>query len=867
MDCSETPRRNSCVRSFARFTLAVLLVCAFVAAPAALADEPYARTRTYDLQNARIQLRFDLEHKRVMGEVTHTLAPLRDGLTQLEFDSVDLKILSVTVAGRAAKYETTATKVIVKLDKAARAGEKIDVDIRYEGTPKKGVVFILPDKNYPNRPAHLWTQGEAEEIRYLIPIYDYPNDKTTSEMIATVPKSWLTVSNGTLVGVKDNPDGTKTWDWKQSQPHSTYLISLVAGELEEIQESWRNRPVTYYVPRGEKDRITPTFARTRAMLDLLSEKYGVVYPWDKYAQVAVEEHFGGMEHTSATTLTAGALLPPQIAAESRDGADGLIVHEMAHQWFGDLVTCKDWGHLWINEGFATHAEYLWDEKKFGPDEAAYDFWQASNSWMRGSALYGKPIVRHDFTDSNENGGNVYTKAGLVLEMLRRELGDADFSRSMKLFLEKNRYQAVVTADVVRAIEEATGKNEDFFFDQWIYGAGAPKFQVSYTYDEAAKQVKLTVKQTQKVEGDVHLFTVPLEVEITTAQGAKSQRISVSKAEETFTFPADAKPLLVLFDKGDMILKSLEFKKEWQELVYQVRNASAVTDRLDATRALGEIKGNDDVVAALGAAAQGDKFWAVRSEALRALGRIGGPAAQKQILGALGEKEPWVRRVAVSLMGAFKEDPSVVGTLEKIYREDKTYDVRTATLGALAQQKAPSAFETLRQAVGTESPDDRLRIAALRALGGLGDDRAVLLLSEWSATGKPINVRGAAISGLGRLAKNDKQITQKLLGYLDEPYQNLRFNTVFALVERGDTDAIAPLEKLAASPDLGEGMADFIRGQLARLKPRPAGAQPGAPGGAGSPRARPRRKARGRRISKSFRPSRSCKKIQTKSRNG
>jgi len=831
MDRSELPRRIVRVCSFSRFALAVLLVFVLVAAPAALADEPYARTRTYDLQNARIQLRFDLEHKRVMGEVTHTLAPLRNGLTQLEFDSVDLKILSVRVAGRPAKYETTATKLIVNLDKAPCAGEKIDVDIRYEGTPKKGVVFILPDKNYPNRPAHLWTQGEAEEIRYLIPIYDYPNDKTTSEMIATVPKHWLTVSNGTLLGVKNNPDGTKTWDWKQSQPHSTYLISLVAGELEEVQESWRNRPVTYYVPRGEKDRITPTFARTRAMLDLLSEKYGVAYPWDKYAQVAVEEHFGGMEHTSATTLTAGTLLPPEFVQESREGADGLIVHEMAHQWFGDLVTCKDWGHLWINEGFATHAEYLWDEKRFGPDAAAYDFWQSSNLWMRGSALYGKPIVRHDFTDSNENSGNVYTKAGLVIEMLRRELGAADFTRSVKLFLEKNRYQTAVTADVIRAIEEATGKNVDLFFDQWIYGAGAPKFQVSYTYDDTAKQVKLTVKQTQKVEGDVHLFRVPVEVEITTAQGAKSHRISVSKAEETFTLPADARPLMVLFDKGDMILKSLDFKKEWQELVYQVRNASAVPDRLDAVRGLGEIKGNEEVVAALGAAAQGDGFWAVRSEALRALGHIGGPAAQKQILASLGEKEPWVRRVAVSLMGAFKDDASVVGTLEKIYREDKTYDVRTAALGALAQQKAPSAFELLQQAVRTESPDDRLRIAALRALGGLGDDRAVPLMVEWSATGKPVSVRAAAIFSLGRLAKNDKEITRRLVGFLEEPYQNLRFNTVFALVERGDQDAIAPLEKLAADPSVGEGMADFIRGQVVRLKPRPAGAQPGAPGGA------------------------------------
>ena len=254
--------------------LAVLCLC-----PALRADEPYARSRDYDLQNARIQLRFDLNQKKVIGDVTHTLAPLRDGLTRLEFDSVNLTISSVSVGGAPARFETTATSLIVPLGRPTKTAEKLDVRIRYEGRPqRRGVFFILPDKNYPNRPAHLWTQGEAEDTRYYIPIYDYPNDLTTSEMIVTVPRGWLTLSNGTLVSVKDEPDGMKTWSWRQSQPHAVYLISLVAGEFEEARETWGNIPVTYYVPRGMADRIAPTFKNTRAMLDYFSEITGVPYP-------------------------------------------------------------------------------------------------------------------------------------------------------------------------------------------------------------------------------------------------------------------------------------------------------------------------------------------------------------------------------------------------------------------------------------------------------------------------------------------------------------------------------------------------------------------------------------------------------------
>ena len=243
---------------------AILLSIASLLLPApGRADEPYARSRDYDLQNVKTHLWFDTDQRKVRGEVTHSIAMLRDDLSQIKFDSVDLKIEAVTVDGKEAKFSTTDKELIVSLGIPPSRANVTKIFIRYEGQPKKGLYFVLPDKNYPNRPTEVWTQGEAEDTRYYIPIYDYPNDRTTSEMMLTVPATWITISNGQLVSVKDEADGTKTWDWKQSEPLSTYLITAVAGEFVEKKDTWRGMPVRYVVPRGEEDTIDSTFARTK----------------------------------------------------------------------------------------------------------------------------------------------------------------------------------------------------------------------------------------------------------------------------------------------------------------------------------------------------------------------------------------------------------------------------------------------------------------------------------------------------------------------------------------------------------------------------------------------------------------------------
>jgi len=726
------------------------------------------------------------------------------------------------VNGKDAPFDLHDDKLSVHLAQPAKSGEKFEVELKYEGKPTSGLYFILPDKDDPARAKEIWTQGEAEDTHHYIPIYDYPNDRTTSEMILTVPADWLTVSNGKLLSIQDTPDGQKTWTWRQSLPVSTYLISFVAGEYQQKKDSWRNLPVTYSVPRGMEDTIEPTFAHTKEMLDFFSNRFGVPYPWDQYAQTAVDDFVAsGMENVSATTLATRDMLRPELAREKPEAADSLISHEMTHQWFGDLVTCKDWTNTWLNEGFATFGASLWEEHFYGQDASSYRYWRDQNSWMQSRELFPIPIVTRNINDSVEYEGNVYDKAGWVIHMLREQLGDEAFFRAIKHYLETYRLQNVVSADLAKAIEESSGTNVDQFFDQWIYGAGAPRFVVRSTYDEAGKKVNLEVTQTQKLDTHVGLFRVAIEVAINTSSGEKLFPIEVSKADETFSFAVDGVPLMVLFDKGDKILKSVDFQKSPEEWIRQLREAPDVPDRADAAFALGGLRDNEAAAKALGDAARHDKFWGVREEALRALGRMNATPARKEVLAALSNSQPWVRAVAVDQLGRFHGDEEVAKRLENIYKDDKAYTVRGAALQSLALDKAPDAESTLEAALATTSPDDVLRSGALRAMGSLGDSKGVPALLEWSSPGKPSGLRGIAIGSLGRVDLKNHDVTQRLISYLNESSFDIKFATVFALGRRGDPSAIEPMEALLKSGQLSIGVPHAVEDLIAELKAKAA----------------------------------------------
>jgi aminopeptidase N len=817
--CKE-PKRDLKLARLAEVVLAVALALAAGVALPARGDEPYARSKDYDLQHSKIALKFDVEKKQVIGDVVHSLTILQEGTTKIWFDSVGLNIHTVTVNKAAAKFETTDDRLIVMLPGPAKLSEKFDVEIKYDGKPTKGMYFILPDKDYPERPKQIWTQGESEDTRNYLPTYDEPNDRLTTETILTVPASWVTIANGKLLSVTEAGSDMKIWTWKESQPSSTYLFTVVAGEFDEKKEAWRGIPVTYFAPKGRGDRLEINYNRTPQMMDLFSKRFGVEYPWEQYAQVMVDDFVaGGMENSSATTNTSESLVDPKLVTEYPLGQDDLISHELTHQWFGDLVTCKDWANVWLNEGFATFGEVIWREAHYGNDRADYERWKEAREWFGRANLFKKPMVRRDFAeDSDEFDENAYGKGGWVLYMLRRQLGEDAFYAGLKHYLQTNRGKNVVTADFAKAIEEATHRNIDEFLGQWVYGAGAPRFDVKYAYDEAKHQVALTVKQTQKREGAVGLFRVPVGVEITTASGPKLYDIVVAKEEKIYTFPADHAPLMVLFDHGGQLLEETDFHKEKKEWIYQLKNASEVADRANAATTLGRLHGDEEAATALGNAARSDRADGVREVAAEALSELGGAAALKELLEALkAQGKPWVRHAQVTGLGSFKGDAAVGARLEEIARKDSSFRARAAALEALGAAKTAGAFETLSAAAAADSPDGLLRKAALRSFAMLGDDRAVPILKEWASVGKPIDTRTAAFYSLARLKKDDKEITEMIAAFMNEPRFSIRLAAINALGWRGDASAIPALEAMLKKDDLSIEMVPMIKRNIARLR--------------------------------------------------
>ncbi len=360
------------------------------------------------------------------------------------------------------------------------AGAKAQVTIQYEVTPDKGLYFRTAEMGYAAGDTQLWTQGEPEDHQHWYPSHDYPNEKFTTEVICHLPEGMEALSNGRLVSqTKDEETGLVAFHWLQDKVHVNYLVSLVAGHFEKIEAKHRDIPIALYVPPSENDQLANTFRDTTKIMAFFEKEIGVPYPWDKYYNVcAIDYMMGGMENTSLTTLTQGTLFSD--ASENLHSSRSLDAHELAHQWFGDLVTCRDWSHLWLNEGFATYYSLLYDKELLGQDYFKHRLYGNARG-IFGNANDTIPIVYQGYNNPMEQFSfRAYPKGGWVLHMLRSELGEDLFRRCVKTYLERHQYKTVVTQDLVEIFEELSGRSLSQFFDQWVYLSGYPEISVKYS---------------------------------------------------------------------------------------------------------------------------------------------------------------------------------------------------------------------------------------------------------------------------------------------------------------------------------------------------------------------------------------------------
>ncbi|MBV8083927.1 MAG: M1 family metallopeptidase, partial [Chloroflexi bacterium] len=558
-------------------------------------DTPhYAPDRFYRAQHLRLEVQVDPARKRIEGTATYTLKPSQvaagDETPPIVLDAAEMEVLDVTSAK---SWSHDDGKLRIEPEEAS--GE-MTVAIRYAAEPRKGMYFLEPDEGYPDRPRQVWTQCQAEDARYWLPSFDFPNQKLTTELIATVPDGLTVVSNGELV----EHSGSR-WHFRQEVPHPAYLMTFAAANFSLVEDRWRDVPVQYFVQPGREDDAKRAFGNTPAMMEFFSEATGVAYPYVKYAQVAAADFiYGGMENTSATTQTDRTLHDER--AHLDFSSDPLVSHELAHQWFGDLITCRDWGHGWLNESFATYFESLWREHHLGRDEGLYDVFELVQAYL-GEARdrYRRPIVTNVYHDpSDVFDRHLYEKGGAVLHMLRTQLGDEAWWASIHHYLERHRGGNVVTHDLQRAIEDVTGRNLEPFFHQWVFSAGHPDLKVSYSWDAKARLASVGVKQTQASGKDEPKPPV-YDVEFQLGLDDRLVPVHLDAAERTFAVHCDEQPKRIRFAPGGQFaLKTAEYDLPGLMLRRQLAEDEDPLLRIDAAKALGKKADRESVTALAGA---------------------------------------------------------------------------------------------------------------------------------------------------------------------------------------------------------------------------------------------------------------------------
>jgi aminopeptidase N len=813
----------------------------------------YIPSHDFDTQNIVLNLRFDWKSEEAIGTEALTFSPLVKNLRTVMLDAANMTIGSVALqSGSQLQFaqDEAHQKLSISLDRFYQPGESQTLLIVYHtnGTAATksingggGLSFIQPTKGDPTRPRQIWSQGESVYAHYWYPCYDSPNDFFTSEIVATVEKPLSVISNGRLVNTRDNTDGTRTFDWKIEQPHASYLTSIVVGEYVPVGGEYEGIPVQTYVYSNEVEAGKVTSARLVDMVKFFSEKTGVKYPYAKYAQTVARDFNGGMENISATTQTDQMIHDAR--TELDKSSDSIQSHELAHQWFGDLITCRTWADIWLNESFATYFQALWDEQHLGHDDFLSldvgnnqkDYLQA---WQRGQR---RPIVTKNYSNPDAVFDTyAYPRGGAVLHMLRKYLGDDNWWRAIHYYLTKYAHQPVETEQFRIAIEESTGQSMDRFFDQWLYRMGHPVFSVSQKYDSSSHHLLLTVRQEQKPDTttsypQVTYFETPVDIEIGTANKTRVERVKIEpKEEQTFTFDVDSDPLLVDFDYESTLIKELKFEKTTTALIYQLSHDRDVMGRFWALGELKEKLSNDSldtneraaISSAIEASVGGDQYWGMRSAAATDLAGIAGSQVRDCLVAGTKDNDARVRVAAVKALAA-TNDPSLAGLYENLL-SDKSYAVIRAAAKGLGATKAPSAYARLRGLAGEPSWHGTIAASALAGLAELGDKRAMNEALRYARANEP-DLRAQALRLLGRVGKGDPRtfdlIAQGLIDSAETASLTVSFAASGALVELGDprgADLIARVRKGIANADIQETLLQ----QEAALRQKSTSAGPG-----------------------------------------
>lgn len=685
-------------------------------------------SRDYDQKHVKLDLKFSFEEGKVMGKEEFTFSPLADNFTKLVLHSKTTEVNSVKLNGKELTFSNDENYLFINLDKSYNRNDELTIHIDYTSLPSRGMYFFHPTEEIPEIPYQIWTQGQDDYNRHWYPAYDLPDDKLTSELLITVPEKYKAISNGNLVSEKKNSDKTISYHWKMDKPYPNYLTTVIVGEYHQVSENVRGTVLEYNMPPEWSDNAEYTYGRTPSMINFFSDIIAP-YPYERYAQTSVQDfEHGGMENVTSTTLN--RRIHHTASARPNFSPDDLIAHELAHQWFGDYLTCRTWDHIWLNEGFATYFTDLWIEDEHGWDAFLFKRYTQNNDYYNEVAAHPfnkvEPGVKEKIP-AELDGGKAYDRGAAILNMLRFELGDEAFEKGIKEYVNRHKNSNVVSEDFRKALEDASGINLQEFFNQWVYGAGYPEFKVSYTWSEKDKKVLLTVEQTQEHFPAVGIFKLPVVVEVTAGKTVLVDTIRIDEQKEVFEFPAEQKPDMVLFNKFLWQLCKVNFEKSLEELEYTLKYSNDAVSRIYAAQALVEY--GESAINSLTLSIVRDKFYAVRMEAVESLKKINSEKCFTGISNACEDVDARVREAAVKALSIFN-----IGKTEEIllkkFEEEKNDYVRGAALSSIGKVKIDNAFEILKDALKIESHRNIIRRGAFEGFKVLGNPEVLKFAAEY-----------------------------------------------------------------------------------------------------------------------------------------
>jgi aminopeptidase N len=782
-----------------KFISAIIILTGILHAQDDIVNRLNERSRNFDQIHLDLNLSIDLHQQTVHGKEAFTFHPLVKEFTTLRLHTEDTEIKSVSFQGLDLVANVDSGILTITFPKALSISDTATLAIEYVASPHDGLHFFKPTPEIPAIPYQVWSQGEGTGNRHWFPAYDLPDDKVTTDLTVTVPKGMISVSNGDLLDTKVMADGSSVQHWRMAQPQATYLTTLIIGDFATVKEEVSGVTLEYNVPREWASQTEYFFGKTPSILRFFSD-YIFPYPYKRYAQTTVWDFlFGGMENTTATTMNRRLLYSPS-AMPNYTGHD-LVAHEFAHQWWGDMVTCKTWEHIWLNEGFATYFTTLWDGYVAGVDEyetQIFDMMQTYRSELiekdyNDSALAAKAAPPALQDDKAYHGGAV------ILHMLRNVVGDKNFKDGIRQYIRSHLYGNVVTEDFIADMEKVSGKSLKQFSSNWLYQANIPDFHVTGSYDSLTGDYWLTVNQPDTAKR-AFLYKGALPFRLEAKSFILDTTLEIRHSNEQFRFRVPHTPDAVYFNYRSGIVCRETFPQSNEELITKLRYSESAVERLKAVQSL--MHQPAIIYRPIGAAFRTEDNYKIRSEIVKLCAQQPTAETFEIIKTATTDLDPRVRETAFNELSHFADFGAIHILRDKIAGETNDY-CKAAIYRSYGKLHPADVMHFLAGAMTTDSHRNIVRRAVFESLGEQNDDRALPFASamvEYNfGSGDLHHVELAALEYCARFVeKNRTGVLPIILKGIQNPYFRTR-NAAAGLIERFKlSEARQQLEKVLAA---------------------------------------------------------------------